>query len=111
PKHPPLFYVLLRIWCGAFGDSVFAMRFLAALISLLAFPALWWLCRELFFEDENRRLIALVALALLALSPFHVLYAQEVREYSIWTVAIFVSCALLLRALRLGERKWWIAYG
>lgn len=111
PKHPPLFYVLLRVWCGAFGDSVFAMRFLAALISLLIFPALWWLCRELFFEDENQQPITLVALALLALSPFHILYAQEAREYSIWTVAIFVSCALLLRALRLGERKWWIAYG
>lgn len=110
PKHPPLFYLSLRLWAGNVGDSVFAMRLLPALLSLLLFPALWWLCRELFFDDPNRELIALVALALLAFSPVYVVYAQEAREYSLWAVTLAASSALFLRALRSGDWVWWAAY-
>lgn len=39
-------------------------------------------------------------MALIAVSPFHVLYAQEAREYSLWTVTILLSSAALLRAMR-----------
>lgn len=111
PKHPPLFYVLLRMWTGIFGDSPGVLRALAAVLSLLVFPALWLLCRELFFDDPNRDRIAWAALALLAVSPFHVLYAQEAREYSVWTALVVLSSALLLRALRLENWKSWLAYG
>lgn len=110
PKHPPLFYLSLRLWAETVGDSVFAMRLLPAILSLLFFPALWWLCRELFFDDPNRELIAGVALALLAFSPVYVVYAQEAREYSLWAVMLAASSALFLRALRCGGWVWWAAY-
>lgn len=111
PKHPPLFYVLLRCWAGVFGDSIAALRALAAVFSLLVFPALWLLCRELFFDDPGRERTTWVTLALLAVSPFHVLYAQEAREYSLWTALIVLASALLLRALRLENWKSWLLYG
>lgn len=71
---------------------------------------MWWLCRELFFDDPHRDTISLVALALVAISPIHVLYAQEAREYSLWTALMLASSALLLRAQRSGGWKWWAAY-
>lgn len=111
PKHPPLFYALLRVWAGVFGDSPGALHALAAVLSLLVFPALWFLCCDLFFDDPSRERITWMALAFLAVSPFHVLYAQEAREYSEWTALIILSSALLLRALRLDNWKSWLLYG
>lgn len=110
PEHTPFFYLLLRWWAGEFGDSVETLRALPALISLLVFPALWFLCRELFFDDPNRERISIVALALMAVSPFHVLYAQEVRQYSLMTVLILTATALLLCALRTRRWRTWALY-
>lgn len=73
PKQGPLYYALLRLWAALFGDSIYVLRSLSAVISLLALPALYWLCRELFAEART----AWTAVALMAISPFHLLYAQE----------------------------------
>ena len=99
PQHTPFYYSMVRGWAQLFGDSVATIRSLSAWISLLAFPCIYWLCIELF----NSPVTGWVAIALLSISPFHVLYAQEARPYSLWTVAILLSSAALLRAMRLGK--------
>jgi uncharacterized membrane protein len=104
--HPPGYYGLVWLWAAWVGDSVATVRGLSAFLSLLAFPCLFWLCRELFRDP----LTPWVALALLAVSPFHVLYAQEAREYSLLTVITLLSSASLLRALRLGTMPCWASY-
>jgi uncharacterized membrane protein len=106
PQHPPLYYVTARLWVQTFGNSVAAIRSLSALISLLVFPCVYWLCLELFESP----LVGWVAIALLSVSPFHVLYAQEARPYSLWTVTTLLSSATLLRALRLPTRLNWGIY-
>lgn len=106
PQHPPLYYVLSRFWVQWFGNSVAVIRSVAALLSLLVFPSLWWLCRELFESS----LPGWIAIALIAVSPFHVLYAQEAREYSFWTATILLSSAALLRAMRLKTNFNWFIY-
>lgn len=97
PHHPPLYYGIARIWISCFGDSIITLRLLSAWLSLLAFPAIYLLCRELF---EKRR-VAWMAVALLAVSPLVLLYAQEAREYALWALLILFSNWALLRALRL----------
>jgi uncharacterized membrane protein len=97
PQHPPLYYLMLRQWMQWFGNSVAAIRSLSALTSLLVFPCIYWLCRELF---PSSPLTGWMAIALVAVSPFHVLYAQEARQYSLWTVTILLSSAALLQATR-----------
>ncbi len=97
PQHPPLYYILAGIWVRAFGDDIATLRLLSALFSLLTFPAIHWLCRELFSSAR----IAWTGTALIAVSPFFVLYAQEAREYSLWFVLILFGNAALLRAIRL----------
>lgn len=99
PEHPPLYYILARLWVQVFGYSVAETRSFSAAISVLAFPLIYWLCRELFESP----LTGWVAIALLAVSPFHVLYAQEAREYALWTVTTLLSSAALLRAIRLSQ--------
>ncbi|HAZ49136.1 MAG TPA: hypothetical protein DDW76_14220 [Cyanobacteria bacterium UBA11369] len=107
PQHPPLYYAIARWWVEIFGYSVKTMRILPALISLLAFPCVYWLCWELF----RTPLVGWVAIALIAISPFHVLYAQEARQFSLWAVTILLSSAALLRAMRLKTKPSWRIYG
>lgn len=107
PQHPPLYYLILRQWMQWFGNSVIAIRSLSAFISLLIFPCIYWLCRELFPLSP---LTAWMAIAIVAVSPFHVLYAQEARQYSLWTVTILLSSAALLKAKRHYSLVNWIIY-
>lgn len=101
-----LYHVIARVWAEWFGSSVAVMRSLSAFISLLVFPCLYWLCRELFKSS----VVGGVAVALIAVSPFHVLYAQEVRMYSLHTVMILLSSAVLLRAIRVKSKLSWGLY-
>ncbi len=106
PEHPPLYYLMARFWMQGFGDSVGVIRSLSALISLIAFPAIYWLCLELFESP----VVGWTAIAIIAVSPLHILYAQEARQYSLWTVAILLSSAALLRAIRLKRKIDWGIY-
>jgi uncharacterized membrane protein len=102
PQHPPLYYVIARFWVQIFGNSVTAIRSLSAFISLLIFPCIYWLCRELFKVPLS---VPMIAIALMAISPIHLIYAQESREYILWAVTILLCSASLLRAVRLEESK------
>ncbi len=106
PQLPPFYFMMVRFWVQWFGNSVAVTRSFSAVVSLLAFPCIYWLCQELFKSS----LTGWVAMALIAISPFHVLYAQEARPYSLWTVTILLSSAALLRAIRLKTKLSWSLY-
>ncbi|QFS49179.1 glycosyltransferase family 39 protein [Nostoc sphaeroides] len=105
PYHPPLYYIIARLWMEIFGNSVTAIRSLSACISLLVFPCVYWLCRELFNVPLSVPGVAMpaagYAYALMAISPIQLVYAQEAQEYILWLVTILLSSASLLRAMRL----------
>jgi uncharacterized membrane protein len=113
PQHPPLYYVLAKVWVDLWGDSVYALRTLSVLFSGLGLLAMYWFVRELV---ANRR-AALTAMLLMGVSPLFILYGQEAREYALWTLTLLLSSAALLRALRLSStavsqaRKEWLLYG
>ncbi len=106
PQHPPLFYLANRYWTQAFGDTTGGRRMLAALFGCAALLAVFWLGLELFGSLEA----AAIAAALVAVSPFHVIYSQQNREYSAWLFFLAVSSALLLRALRRDTAAAWVGY-
>lgn len=106
PQHAPLYFIMARVWAEWFGTSVATTKTLPALLSLLMFPCLYWLCRELFSSS----LVAWMAVAVTAISPFHLLYAQEARPYTLLSVATLLSGAALLRAIRKQTKLSWITY-
>jgi uncharacterized membrane protein len=106
PQLSPLYFILVRFWTQVFGDSVAAVRSFSAFLSLLVFPCIYWLCLELF----ETSLVGWLACALLAVSPFQLVYAQEARQYSLWTVAILLSSASLLGAIRVKTWRSWGIY-
>ena len=99
PQHPPLYYVLAKVWVDLFGDSVYALRMLSVLFSGLALLAMYWFVSEL---AASRR-AALLAMLLMGVSPLFILYGQEAREYAFWTLTLLLSSAALLRALRVSR--------
>jgi uncharacterized membrane protein len=106
PQLTPLYFVTARYWAKLFGDAIASMRSFPAITSLLVFPCVYWLCLELFESS----LVGWIAIALIAVSPFHIVYAQEARPYTLWTVTILLSSASLLRAIRVKTKLSWGIY-
>jgi uncharacterized membrane protein len=106
--HLPLFYFLLaRFWAECWGGSITVLRSLSVVFSLLSLPTMFWLCLELFRSRQS----AWIGTVLLAVSPFHVLYAQEARYYSLWIFITLLSSLVLLRSLKHSTLRNWSLYG
>jgi len=106
PQHPPLYYLLAHVWMRIFGPSVSAIRSLSAVLSLLVLVGMAWLCWELF----RTRLALWLGLAIVAISPIHLVYAQEARQYSLWSALILLASAALVRSWRQPAIKNWAVY-
>ncbi len=90
-QHPPLYYTLLHFWMtltGGGGDDVTSVRTLSALFGVLTIPVVYLLGRRLTDDDK----VGLLAALILAVSPFHVRFAQEARMYTL--LALNASLAL-----------------
>lgn len=105
--HPPLFYLLLKVWLGWFGDSEGALRLLSALASTTAIP----LYARAATKMAGPR-IGLVAALLLAIAPFQIQYAQEARMYALLTLTValvFVALAnIVFSSAATGRRTAWL---
>ncbi|HEX3281806.1 MAG TPA: glycosyltransferase family 39 protein [Pyrinomonadaceae bacterium] len=101
--HPPLFYLLLKIWISLGGESLLWLRLLPALISIAAIVPFWLLCRELKLSQNERNL----ALLLLAGNGYLIKYAQELRMYSLLMLLSVCSLWLFVKWFRSerGARK------
>ena len=107
PQHPPLYYAFEHLWVRLFGPSVGSIRSLSVLFGVLALPCAFWFARELFGERRSAAIFTL----LVALSPLFVLYSQEAREYSLWTVTTLLTCNAFLAARRAGGFANWVLFG
>ncbi len=107
PEHAPLYYLLGRVTAMLPLDPVTALRGTSAVFGCLLPIGAFWLMRELF----GRGPVPWVAAAFVAISPLHFLYAQEARQYALWTLLVLTSSAALQHALdRNRPRDWWL-YG
>lgn len=115
PEHSPLYFLLARGWAQRFGSSVVAMRSLSVGFSLLALPMMYHFCQRLFAarfsQIRKTGQISWTATALLAMSPFFVVYAKEARPYSLWALLLLLLCSFLWQALQADRLRYWLAYG
>ena len=107
PQHPPLYYLVARWLMGVWDNAVLGSRLAAILFGVLLIPATYWFGLEL----SGTHLLGLMGAAIIATSPFHYLYAQEAREYSLWALTTVLSSAALLRSLRRPTLQSWLMYG
>ena len=98
---PPLYYLLLKWWMDAFGDSVLAVRGLSAVVGLLTIAAAWAFAREATGSTR----VAHVAALLVTTSPFAMRYAAEARMYALVMLLVALGGWALVRLVRTGSRR------
>ncbi len=104
-EHPLLYYTLLWLWMKIFGQAPAAVRALSVLFGLATIALVFALGRTLF-EDKTAVLMA----ALVALAPFQVHYAQEVRMYAALATFITAAGLALWRGMHGGSWLWWLIF-
>jgi mannosyltransferase len=103
--QPPLYYALLHFWTRGFGASEFALRFLSVVFGILSIYGIYKL-GSLFVDKKT----GLISAFIISISPIHVWYAQEVREYTILPCLIMAVVYFFVRALK-EDRSWlWIGF-
>ncbi len=124
--HLPLYYLVLKVWMGVFGESVVAMRGLSVACGTLTVVLMGLFGRELYglsaisevaensTDDGERgaRAFGLAIATLVAASPYQVLASIEARMYAVGTGVTALASWLLVKALRNRSSNWvWAAYG
>lgn len=97
-QHPPLYYSLLHAWTELFGELQGPVRMLSALFSTATVPLFYAAARRLLDRPS-----AALAACILAISPFHVQFAQETRMYALLTLE--AACVLYFLARLLTEPR------
>jgi 4-amino-4-deoxy-L-arabinose transferase-like glycosyltransferase len=94
--HPPLFYVVLKLWILIGGESLLWLKLLAVLSGVAMLIPLLLLCREL-----NLRLpVITLAVLLMAINGYMIHYAQELRMYGMFAFLALCSFWLFIRYFR-----------
>ncbi|MBD2410598.1 glycosyltransferase [Nostoc calcicola FACHB-389] len=102
--HPPLYFVLAYLWMKLFPSegglvSLFAARSLPAFIGAISIPAVYLLGRVAFRSS----LVANLAAAIMAVSPYAVFLSQEARHYSLaalWVIGSLICLVIATRHLQ-----------
>lgn len=103
--HPPLYYIVLKVWIAFTGDSLVALRLFSVIFGVLTVWAGYKFVNSAFGSKK----LALLSAFFLALNPFQIQYAVEARMYTLGTFLILLSSYLLVRAL--DNKKYWLWYG
>ncbi len=103
--NPPLYYVLLHFWIGAFGDGEKAVRSLSLLFGVGLVLAVFVSGRKFFGVGAG-----LGAAFLAAVNPLEVYYSQTARMYTLLPFVALLSMFFLVTALDGRRTRWWIAY-
>jgi 4-amino-4-deoxy-L-arabinose transferase-like glycosyltransferase len=103
---PPLYYLVVNAALalrGIVGVEA-ALRLPSVVMGTLSIPLLYFVVRW-WLGDR----IAVIAAALMAISPFHVWYSQEARPYALLLALALVAVLCLQRALVHPESRLWKA--
>ncbi len=98
--HPPLYYILLKLWGSVFGFSEFALRSLSAVALSGAVIMMMLLLKRLFSIR-----VALLTLPFILLAPFLIRYGYEVRMYSLASLIVVAATYVLVIAHE--KQRWW----
>ncbi|MDD4856468.1 MAG: glycosyltransferase family 39 protein [Candidatus Krumholzibacteria bacterium] len=103
--HGPLYSLIMHAWSGVSRSDVW-LRAPSAIAGVLAVYAFYrW------FVESGRKDLAIPAALLMALSPFHLYYSQEMRFYSLLSLFAVVTLIAFERFLRNPTMRTGVALG
>ena len=95
--HPPLYYLVLKLWTDIFGYSEISLRFPSVIFGVITVWVVYKIGRKLFDEKTGK-----IAALFLALNPLAIYYSQEARMYSLAMLLVALSVWMFLE-----KKKWW----
>jgi tetratricopeptide (TPR) repeat protein len=102
---PPIDFLILRLFLDSLGHSDFVARLPGVLLGILSVWFVYAIGRYLF---DGRT--GLVVALLLATSPFHIQYTQEVGPYSVFLALTSLSFLWFYKALEENSLKAWAGH-
>jgi len=100
----PLYFVAIAVWF--FGNTIFAVRLVPALMGTLAVPALYLLLRR-----NLDRPTTLLGALLLAVMSWHLHFSRVGFPLAMWPLWVTLSAYLLMEAVRREDWRWWAVAG
>jgi uncharacterized membrane protein len=104
--HPPLYFLLLRLWEDCSGDSEVAVRSLNVAFSLIAIVLLFFTAR-----DSVGATAALWACLLMAVAEPQIQFSQEARNYMPVEAFSLVAIWAVQQLKRKPQKKYAILFG
>ncbi len=103
----PFYHLLLRGWLDLAGINDFSLRYLSVVFGMLMLALVYALARRM-----GGPRVALIALALCAVSPVLIYYSGEGKMYSMQPALSVLGLYALMRAMQTGARTapWWALF-
>jgi hypothetical protein len=101
--HPPLIYILLKLWIKVGGESLIWLKLFPVISGVAIVVPFLLMCRELNFRLPQINL----ALLLLGINGYLIHYAQELRMYSLFAFLAMCSFWLFIRFFKTHEQATW----
>ncbi|AUS99070.1 glycosyltransferase [Nostoc sp. CENA543] len=103
-NHPPIYFALSHLWMQLFPTqqglvSLWGARSLAAILGAISIPAMYIFGWIVF----RSRIVAHLAAAMMAVSPYAIFLAQEARHYTLailWVIASLTCFVITTRHIQ-----------
>jgi len=103
--HPPLYYLIAKIWSNLFGVGEIQLRMLSVLFGVFSVIVIYKVA-----EKISGKAFALTTSVLLATSPLHIYYSQEARMYILETFFVLLSVFFYQKILEKESLMNWIVF-
>jgi uncharacterized membrane protein len=104
--HPPVYFVLAHFWMKMFSHpgelaSIWVARSLSAFFGVISIPAMFGFGYLTF----RSKLVAQMAAAMMAVSPYTIFLAREARHYTLVMLVVIASLCCFVKAIQIIYRQ------
>ncbi|MDR3090050.1 MAG: glycosyltransferase family 39 protein [Desulfobulbaceae bacterium] len=103
--HPPLYFLILKLCAGVFGENVFTMKMVSVLPAVLTM-----IFATLFLNKEFSHKTAVLFLLCFIASESVVHYSIEIRMYSWALFFVTMTAVSAWYIITTGKTKWYAAF-
>jgi uncharacterized membrane protein len=104
--HPPLYYLILKVWGQLFGYGEIALRMFSVILSIATIYVVYLIGKIL----NKKSGLGTLSAALIATSGLFIYYSQEARMYIMETFFVSLSVLLFLLILKKDSFLYWLAF-
>lgn len=107
--HPPLYYILVRLWANIFGFTQSGIRSFSIVVGLGSIIMSYFIGKA-FFDKGKYPFVGLMLASVIAISPFFVSYSVEARSYSLICFESLCAIYFAMKYITGGYEKKYLIY-